>query len=313
VFQPKPFAVCLALLLSAPLCRDTAPAAAPAPAPTVHFDVHRNKVMVPVRVNGSRPLRLILDSGMGFEGVLLFRPGLRDSIGATRLFSARIPGAGGGPPSEAFVADSLTLQVGDVRIGGQRVIVLADTAMAHGPNDGVIGYTLLGRYTLELDYGRRVITMHDSSTFRPAPGWTALPLTFNERNLPFLEVAAVVKAGPPAKYKAYVDFASSETIEFLVRPGMRFEVPADAKEVVLGRGLSGVIHGKRAAIAKLVIGGHVLKGLTAAFTPAEIRSKAQSADAVLSNGALCRFDVVFDYARKRLLVRPNNHRPDALD
>lgn len=313
--QSRVLVTCLTLLSAVPFVPATAPAAAPAaaPAPAVRFEVHRNKVLVPVRVGGSRPLRLILDSGMGFEGVLLFRPSLRDSIGAGRLASARIAGAGGGPPSEAFVADSLTLDVGGVRIGGQRVIILADTAMARGPNDGVIGYSLLGRYALELDYGRQAITLHDSASFRPPPGWTAVPLTFNDRNWPFLEVAAAVKAGPLTTYKVYLDCASSETIEFLTRPGMRFEVPAGAKEVVLGRGLSGPIGGKRAEIARLAIGGHELRDVTAAFTPAEIRSKAQGADAVLSNGALCRFDVVFDYARKRLLVKPNAHRPDALD
>ncbi len=313
MFLPKSASHRLVLLLSLlafPAVGTTAVGAADAVVP---FRVVRNKVLVPVRVSGSRPLQLILDSGMGYEGVLLFKPSLRDSIGAERLFSARIGGAGGGSSSEAFVADSLTLRVGDTRIDGQRVIVLADTAMMGGTSDGVIGYSLLGRYALELDYGRRALTLHEPGAFQPGPDWTAVPVTFNDRNWPFLEVSAAIAAGPLRTYKVYLDCASSETIEFLTKPGMGFEVPAGAREVVLGRGLSGVIRGRVARIERLVIGGHELTGLRAAFVPVEVRSKAQGADAVLANGALCRFDVVFDYARQRLLLRPNAHRPDALE
>ncbi len=280
---------------------------------TIPFTHAHNKVLVPVRVNGSRPLKLILDSGMGFDGVLLFRPALQDSIGADRFVAARIPGAGGGPPSEAFMADSLTLQVGDSRIAGQRVIVLADTAMARGRSDGVIGWSLLGHYAVELDYGRGTMALHDTASFRPAAGWTALPVTLNERNWPFLEVSAAVEPGPSRVFRVYLDCASSETIEFLTRPEMKFRVPPGARDVVLGRGLSGEIRGRRARIERLTIGPSELKGIEAAFVPAEIRSKARGADAVLANGALCRFDVIFDYARSRLLVRPNGHEPDALE
>lgn len=285
-------------------------AALPAPAPVVPFTVSRNKVLVPVQVNGSRPLRLILDSGMGFEGALLFRSGLKDSLGTDRLFEAVIPGAGGGPPSPAFVADSLSLQVGGVSFENQRVILLADTTMARGVSDGVIGYTLLGRHAVELDYDRLVLTLHDPRAFEPGDGWTALPLTLNDRNWPFLEVRVAVGSEEPQPLEVYIDCASSETIELLTRSGMKFPLPDRTVEVVLGRGLSGDIHGRRGAISTLAIGPHVLTDLEAAFVPAEIRSKAEGADAVLSNGALSRFNVVFDYANARLLIRPNRRVPE---
>ena len=124
-----------------------------------------------------------------------------------------------------------------------------------------------------------------------------------------VEVAAAVNGDTLAPYRVYVDCASSETIEFLVRPGVTFRAPDGATEVLLGRGLSGDIHGRRGTIPRLQIGPHELRDVVAAFVPARIRSKAKGADAVLSNGALCRFDVVFDYARARLLVRPNHFQP----
>lgn len=306
-------AVVSAAMLPTLSCSAPAPATGPAGDHVVPITLTRNKVIVPVRVQGSRPLRLILDTGMGFEGVLLFSGGMKDSIGAERLNRAQIPGAGGGPPSEAFYADSLSLQVGDVRLDGQRVIVLADSAMGRGGNDGVIGYSLLGRYAVELDYDRLTMTLHEPTSFQPGDGWAALPLTLNDRNWPFLQVSAVIDSGAPTPLTVYIDCASSETIEFLTGPQAKFPVAPGTREVFLGRGLSGDIHGRRGHISRLAIGPFELKDIQAAFVPATIRSKARGADAVLANGALCRFNVVFDYARSRLLLRPNRHTPDDLD
>lgn len=303
--------VVLLLLLALSAC---AGAPAPAAPPGVPFRLVRNKVLVPVRVNGSRPLALILDSGMGMEGVILFRPRLRDSLGAARFHEAVMAGAGGGAPSRSFFADSLPLDIGPVRLSNQRVVVLADSAMALGRADGVIGSSLLGRFAVELDYGRRTMTLHDRAGFRPAPGWTVVPIALGERNLPFLEISAVVvPRGPALSLLAYVDCASSETIEFLTGPGAKVAAPEGAAEVVLGRGLSGDITGRRATIPRLAIGGHELRDVRAAFTPAAVRSRVEGADAVLANGVLCRFDVIFDYARQRLLLRPNACVPDAMD
>jgi hypothetical protein len=307
------FAGLFALVLPALVWPATSPAAVSARDSVVPFTLVRNKVLVPVRVNGSRPLRLILDSGMGFDGVLLFDRSLEDSIGPARLFAAKIPGAGGGPPSDAILADSLSLQVGGTRIDNQRIIVLSDSSMVGRTSDGVIGYSLLGHYAVEIDYDRLAITLHDARSFQAADDWTSLPLTLNERNWPFLEVSAAVDSEALLPLKVYIDCASSESLELLTKAGMRFQVPAGSREVILGRGLSGDIRGRRGTISRLLIGPYELKNVVAAFVPAEIRSKAKGTDAVLSNGALCRFNVVFDYARSRLLVRPNGHLPEVFE
>lgn len=63
-----------------------------------------------------------------------------------------------------------------------------------------------------------------------------------------------------------------------------------------------------------VLGGsHELRDVVAAFVPAEIRSKAAEAEAVLANDALRRFNLVYDYPHARLLIRPNSHHGDRFD
>lgn len=38
----------------------------------VPFNLDRNRVIIPTSINGSKPLNLILDTGMRFDGVYLF-------------------------------------------------------------------------------------------------------------------------------------------------------------------------------------------------------------------------------------------------
>jgi len=79
------------------------------------------------------------------------------------------------------------------------------------------------------------------------------------------------------------------------------------EEVYLGRGLSGDIMGKRGIIAKVIIGPYELKNVTAAFADAAVRSKQRGADGVIANNLLRRFNLIFDYAGKKLYLKPNSH------
>lgn len=48
----------------------------------------------------------------------------------------------------------------------------------------------------------------------------------------------------------------------------------------------------------------------ASFAPSEVRSKQDNADAILGNGSLRRFNLIFDYTNKKLYLKPNTHFND---
>ena len=77
-------------------------------------------------------------------------------------------------------------------------------------------------------------------------------------------------------------------------------------------GLSGDIYGKSGIISKLLIGPYELNNLNASFTDEKIRSKQDNADAIIGNGSLRRFNLIFDYSNKKLYLKPNSNFKDAL-
>ena len=88
---------------------------------------------------------------------------------------------------------------------------------------------------------------------------------------------------------------------------MKVPLPDKLEDAYLGRGLSGDIYGQKGKIHSLKLGSFYLEDVETGFAPAEIRSKQKNADGILGNNALRRFNVIFDYERARLYIKPNKY------
>ena len=154
--------------------------------PQVPFRIERKVVIIPTRVNGSQPLNLILDTGMGFDGVYLFHKECAKDMDTTGAITVRVPGAGSGEASTALMMENGRLTFGDLTADSQRVIIAQSEHTQSFRTDGVIGWTLFGHHTVEIDYDRELIFLHDPTAFKADTGWLGLPLILKE-NIPFLD------------------------------------------------------------------------------------------------------------------------------
>ncbi len=272
----------------------------------IPFKLIHNKVVVPVNIGNSRTFNLILDSGFGFDGIILFKSELADSINLVGNVLVQIPGAGDGPPSRAIMSDSMTFTSGSCEFRNQRVIILQNDKFKDSPTDGVIGYSYFGHYKIEVDYDNKVITLHSPLDVIDETGWETIPLTLNANNWPHLNIYISVENEEPVKLDVYIDYASSLSIELTVKPEMKFILPGKFDDDYEGFGLSGDVKGKNARISKFIIGKYEFNNVTATFFEGNSRSKDKNADGVISNDALRRFNLIFDFHNKKLFIKPNN-------
>lgn len=270
----------------------------------IPFTVERNKVIVPVSAGG-KVLRMILDTGHASDGILIFGSDRADATAFGPEASAVVPGAGAAGGSAARLFEAANFDVGGVAFRGQRAIVLTGDAFKGSPTDGTIGHSLLGHYAVELDFDRGVMTLHDSARCEPRPGWEAIPLSFKDNRIPWIDIAVSASDEPPVRLAAYIDCASSETVELLTRDTDKFRTPAVTRERYLGRGLSGDIYGREGTMTRVRLGSYELTNVLVAIVPAAVRSKQAGADAVVANGLLRRFNVIYDYARQKLYIKLN--------
>jgi TonB family protein len=271
----------------------------------IPINVQGPRVIVPTSVNGSPPLNLVLDTGMGLSGVYLLDRKFSNLVDMRAAAQVRIPGAGAGEASTASVADNQLISMGPVVLDSQTVFVSQSEGTQGWSFDGVVGRSLLVYHTLEIDYDESVIRLHNLSWHPEDPGWKRIPMRV-QGGLPWLEAEVEVEEGITHPIQVYIDLAAASTLELLVGGNGPFSPPEWAKEEHLGTGLSGEIRGWRGTSHRLRVGGYDIWRVPTQWAPATVRSKqGQAAGGILGNGFVRHFNVVFQYAEGALYIKPN--------
>ena len=277
----------------------------------IPLKVARDKCMITVKVGNTEIPNILLDTGFGSDGLMIYNPDLIQSLDLPNAVEAQVGGAGSDDPANARVIESAEFSIGNVKMSNQPIILLQNDMYRGFPSNGIIGYSIFGHYVTAFDYDQKTMTLHPPGKAEIDSSWTEIPLYFKDNTIPWLDIAVVTGQEPPVTLHAYIDFAAGDAIVLLEKPDMKFSLPKETTDVFIGRGLSGDIYGKRGKISKLIIGNHELTQVMASIASAKVRSKQPDGDAILGSGALSRFNLVFDYANKKLYVKPNSHFDDS--
>jgi hypothetical protein len=296
---PTALALALTLIHSA-----AARGSEPSPVPTIPFELDRNRIVLPVRAGDSIPLPIVLDTGMPIDGIYVFHEEFADQLGRERAQEARVGGAGSEGPSTAVLFDSTRVVVGDIEFANRLVVVSTSATTQTFPRDGVIGKTLFAAGAVEVDYDDSVIRLHPTG-YRPDSTWTPISLSIR-KDIPFLKVVVSVREGGESLLDVYIDLASEEAMEMLIRPDMKFLLPRSlSADRTIGTGLSGDVRGREGRVHEVRIGPYTLRDVVAEFVDAGVRSKQEGADGIIGNELLRRFNVIFDMPDGALYLRPN--------
>lgn len=298
----------MGVILAVVLLVAAVPVAVARPAVTIPFESANTTIFVRTEVN-SHPFWFALDTGVGHSVI---------SLAAARTAqialgdSLAVAGAGQGAVAARLV------QRGSVRLpeleGGDQPLVVAlpleGLAGASGHEfAGILGSDFIGRFVVEIDYERHVLTLRDTVGYNYQGHGEVLPITFNAAGHP--QVTAQVVDGHRSRRPGtfVVDIGSGATLilntpfvesENLLTSGRR-TVPW-----IEGQGLGGGIAGVVGRVDALVIGRlRILRPVTVFSRAAN--GPLASADAQGNIGAaiLERFHVILDYARMRIILEPN--------
>jgi len=138
---------------------------------TTYFAAWRPaSMLLLVRINGGKPLRLIFDTGA--EGVVISRRAA-EKLGLEYLGSKQFRGWGSGPSSEGRMGLAQSLSIGDLRMKNCLVDVI--DSLPAPDADGVIGPALLQRFLIRFDAGRRRLELtpfsEEASFTQDRPWW----------------------------------------------------------------------------------------------------------------------------------------------
>lgn len=268
----------------------------------VPFEAEGNWVVIPVSINGSRPLRFVFDSGA--SGTVLFNSAIADSLNLKFTGTRQARGAGGGGATfEVKVAEDVNFNIGGIE--------LSNGSLSQRPSnrtsvDGVIGRVVFATTVVEIDWEKRVVKFYEPSKYKYSGSGAVLPLTFDGGGRPYANAAVSVSGEKAVPVKLVVDTGGGHALFLELGSGAGIKPPDGATKTILGRGASGDITGFTGRVKDFQLGKYSVKDVPTGFPDASGgTANLGGRDGNLGSGVLRRFKVIYDYSRKQMIVEPN--------
>ena len=282
----------------------------------VNFQLINNLMVVPVEVNGAK-LSFILDSGV--SSPILFNLSNQDSIQINNVSKITLRGLGEGEPMQALKSTNNIVKIGNAANFKQSLFVVLDKDLNFStslgiPVHGIIGYDVFDSFIVDINYTGRHIKFYSPDTYKKKKlvKHQELPLAVYDRKA-YLTGAILLEDNSDIPVKLLVDTGSSDALWLFHDPEKGVEIPDKNYDDFLGKGLSGDIFGKRTRLKGIRIGDFLLNDAKAAFPYRESFSAIKNLgnrNGSLGGEVLKRFNMVFDYSRKRIYLKKNSNFKD---
>lgn len=275
---------------------------------TVPFRLFNHHIVLPVTVNGSRPLQIVLDTGMPTEGLLLHDTDKTKSMNLAFAENphVKVGGVGGkGKPMAVRMAEGLAVRIGDLSLSDMQVTLLPPMPGLASYSDGIIGAALFRHFAVTVDNDRDVLILRRPESYQPPDKATILSLV-EVTPTPIIEAKVRMDRPEPFRVRLAVDLGATHAISLNESGATGIAAPPRSIATRTGRGISGPVTGRVGRIRALELGELVLENVVATFPDKEFLKQPgiRMADGNLGNGALDRFNVTVDYAGKRLVLEP---------
>ena len=291
--------------------------AVPASAVTIPFEMVNRHIVLKARVDNSRPLSFVLDTGDQFSIINLDRA---KELGLKLQGEIRAGGAGSAVSTGAFVRDSLFTLPGFPGFSQPLALALPIGRMAPrlGQDmDGIIGSEFIKQFVVELDYQARVIKLYDKEKFFYSGPGESIPIKLNSAGHPIIEAEVTPIGSPPATGKFVLDIGSGGALVLyspfvaghnLLGPNLK-----TIKAIGVG-GAGGEVNARIGRVSELKIGRFKISSPITLF--AEDKAGAFADPALVGNigqQIVGKFRLFLDYSHNRIIFEPNDSFAESFD
>lgn len=275
----------------------------------IPFEIYNNLVVVPVTLNGSLPLKFILDSGI--RTTILTEKLMSDLLDLSFNRTIELKGPGINQVIRAHVANNVAIEIPGVVGKGQALLVLEEDYL-HLSNyigaevHGIIGYELFSRFVVEINYRNSTLILHDDRFYEPKRRFTKVPITIEDTK-PYVQAQIDQYNGEKIDVKLMVDTGASHALLLEQDASPKIQPPEVFLEANLGRGLGGEILGKLGRIKSLQIDEFVFEDPIASYPDpkAYVDSVFYDREGTIGGELLSRFNVILDYSARMMYLKKN--------
>jgi len=296
----------IVLVVSSPGWSQTAPAAG---ASTVNFIQVLGLTFIRARVNGSRPLSMVLDTGASYT---VLKPEIAAELGLKPNGEhLQAGGVAQGADQTLHLIQGVTLELAGEKLTDQTIATLPvdyiDREAGH-PTDGILGGSIFASFVVHEDYAAGTVTLIRPGNFKAPEGYTAIPLQV-AGTVSLLKLQIQTQGGDKFEGTFLLDSGMATGNVFLMKafvdahPGLK-----SGKLLLLPpvTAVGGDIHLAQARLASIGLGPFVLANPDALFQEQSSPGAGSASLAgIVGTGVLQRFDVIFDYPHGKLWLKPN--------
>jgi membrane-associated protease RseP (regulator of RpoE activity) len=279
----------------------------------IPFELIANIVVVKVRVNNSKYMKFMFDTGA--SGSLLSTRRAA-ALNLKSAGDAKLTATGGN--AEGSFASGVSLSVPGVKVRNQKLFLLPlDFPFCDGKDiEGILGYDFMKEFVVEINYATMTISLFDPSSYRDTAHGEVFPLII--KGTPRVRARIALPGKPEIETLLEIDTGSDGvltlTSPFVKRHNLLSKLTAQVANSDIGMGgESGRID---ARLGRLQLGRFKFDKPIVGFSTAgegEGSMAVEDNDGPLGNEILRRFKVTIDDSRQRMRLEPNSRLSDPFE
>jgi len=276
------------------------------------FELIDNRIFINVKINNQDTFRFILDSGIG--NVITPEAATKLGLKSSQIFQT----AGVGDQRvEAWRTVVSRIAFGGIEARNQKFTVISleplRKAIGFDRLDGVIGFSVFNSLVADIDYEKNLLTFTKPSAFVYQGRGIILPIDFTDvipqinAEIDGFRGKVKIDTGDRSTMTLYVPFVEKNELRGKYAPKF---------ETVTGWGIGGPVRAQVTRVKKFSLGGIEVESLVARMPRVKIGEFTDTkVMASVGTGFLKRFNITFDYSRKRIILEKNQffNAPDVYD
>lgn len=276
----------------------------------IPFEQYREWIVIPIRVNETKTLSFILDTGAPIT--VISDETLAEPLKLQIAGQARVGGVGEGEAKSVPLALNATLDFGGIRITNA-IVALGVAAKTIAGADGIIGGPIFNNLVVEIDWMRKVLRLYKPDQFSYEGKGTSLPISRLASGHIYTASKVSVNGEEAVSVNLLVDTGAGHALSLETGESSSLSKPAKTiTDAIVGWGANGPVRGDYGRIKSLQLGDYTFKDFVVGFSHESHMNNIGRSSSVelfgnLGQRVLQRFRVVFDYSRSRMILEPNAH------
>lgn len=301
--------VIISLATAASRTTQTSPKPAATTSPvSIPFELVARHIVLKVKINDSRPLSFVFDTG---DKVAIVDAQRAKELGLNLEGQIKVGGAGSDFLNGSFVKES-TWTIPGLEGFSQPVTLalpLGRLAGRFGHDfDGIIGSDFIKQFVVEIDYQARMLRLHDKDKFSYTEPGESIPIQLDGQGHPLIDAEVTPLGGAPLKGRFVLDIGSGGALSlhspFVVEHKLLSAGLKTIRSIGAG-GAGGQSVGQIGRASELKIGKFRIASPTVLFSEDQAGAFAnKNLAGNIGQRVASKFKLFLDYNHERIIFEP---------